>query len=175
MAGGMRTIRLLLTLLAVACGTRDDSAVTDRAGKDLTEAQTQVNTQRETLTKTQEDAVKQQEALANQQKIVAEQQASLARQKAELDAAQAALAQARIAYAAATKDRLAKLDTRLAEVSAKSGAKSKDAATGLRARRDQLATKLNAMTATSDAGWNDFTKDVDTTFDSIEHDLDEAD
>ncbi len=166
---------VLLSTLSLACSKHDDSVITDKASKDLTAAQTQVNTQREQLAKTQEDAVKQQQDLANQQKVVAQQQASVEQQKAALDSAQNSLAQARSTYAAATKERLAKLDSKLTDLSAKSGAKAKDAATGLRARRDQLALKLGAMVGTTDAGWNEFTKDVDTAFDAIEKDLDAAD
>jgi hypothetical protein len=34
-----------------------------------------------------------------------------------------------------------------------------------------LAAKLAAMPAAADANWQGFTRDVDTTFEAIEHDL----
>ena len=89
----------------------------------------------------------------------------------QLGSAQVDLAQARATYAAAVKERLAKLDASLAGIGTKTDAKSKDVAVGLRARRDQLAAKLAALPAASDPGWAAFTRDVDTTFDAIEHDL----
>jgi hypothetical protein len=50
-----------------------------------------------------------------------------------------------------------------------------DAAAGLRARRDRLSARLSAMPAdAADPSWIGYTKDTDTTFDAIEHDLQDA-
>jgi hypothetical protein len=69
------------------------------------------------------------------------------------------------------KERFAKLDAGLAGLATRTDAASKDASTGLAARRTALAAKLAAMPVGADAGWAAYTKEVDTTFDAIEHDL----
>ena len=110
-------------------------------------------------------------AVAQEQRDLAAKEALLVEQREQLGSAQGDLQAARGAYAAAVKQRFAKLEPLLATLATRSDAASRDAAAGLRARHDQLASKISAMGATPDAGWVDYTKDVDTTFDAIEKDL----
>jgi predicted nucleic acid-binding Zn-ribbon protein len=96
--------------------------------------------------------------------------------KAEADvaAAKADLAAARDKYSITVKDRLSKLDIRIHELENRTDAKSKDALDKLRTRRTELSTKIDAMNDRAAADWDAFTKDVDSTFDTIEKDVGNA-
>ena len=167
---------VLAALLAgTSCGQQDNSADTDRPGQDLRKAQSQVREGSQGLAAHQDDIEKKKRAILSEQQQVADQEQQLERQRRELGSAQGNLQEARAAYAAAVKERLAKLDASLATVATKTDARSKDAVTGLRARRDRLSASLAAMpSGAADPGWTGYTKDVDTTFDAIEHDLHDA-
>ncbi|MBA3391626.1 MAG: hypothetical protein H0T89_03230 [Deltaproteobacteria bacterium] len=174
----MATIRstlLVLAMVLVGCGKQDNSEATDQASKQLREAQDQVNTNTKDLTANEQDIEKRKRELATEQQELADKQKRLEEQQRALGSAQQTLAGARVAYAAAVKERLAKLDAALATLSRKTDAKARDAAAGLRARRDQLVVMLDAMAGTADPDWNKYTKDVDTTFDAIERDLSATD
>ncbi len=168
-------------LLVAGCGVEDNSAATDKASEELRRAQTALSEHSKELTDNQEaieqkkrDLAREQQELLRDEQDLADKQKLLEQQRQQLGAAQQNLSQARAAYAAAVKERFAKLDATLATLATRTDARSRDAVTGLRARRDQLATKLATLTDTLDANWNDYTSDVDTTFDAIEHDLQEA-
>jgi len=174
----MRTksrVLLVLAVLAVAgCGKEDNSADTDQATQELQKAQTELSEHSESLT-TNESAIEQQQRdLARRQQELTDRQKLLAQQRTQLATAKENLNRARAAFAAAVKERFAKLESSLATLATRTDARSTDAVTGIRARRDQLAAKLAALTGTLDANWNEYTRDVDTTFDAIEHDLREA-
>lgn len=66
--------------------------------------------------------------------------------------------------------RLAKLDATLAKLGDDKDAASKDALVGLRARREQLVTKVTVMSGTADPAWDAYMLELDTTFDAIERD-----
>ncbi len=176
----MKTIyrcSLLLAALhaAASCGKDDDSAGTDQAGQNLREAQSKVSDNSQALAKNQDDIdQKKREILLDQQTLAAKQKL-LESQRRELGASQGDLQKAREAYAAAVVERFAKLESSLASLATRTDARSRDAATGLRARRDQLSAKLDSMAGTPDSSWDAYTKDVDVMFDAIEHDLREAD
>lgn len=161
-------------LLAASCG-KEDSAETDKAGKDLREANAEVSQNSEALAKNQDDIERKKREILLDQQALADKQKLLEQQRQELGSAQGHLQEARVAYAAAVKERFAKLEASLATLATKTDARSKDAVTGLRARRDQLSAKIDAMASTPDSSWDKYTKDVDITFDAIEHDLREAD
>ncbi|CAN5361944.1 hypothetical protein BH11MYX1_BH11MYX1_10000 [soil metagenome] len=151
-------VSLIATSMAVGTACKsDNSADTEQAAKDVRKAQEEFNAQTKVVGKQTVD--------------VAREQRVLDRQDQKLDAITTDFAKARAAYVTAIRFRFGKLDTGLAELATKTDAKAKDAYTGLHARRDQLSTKLDNMTAASDTGWSTYTKDLDTTFDAMEHDL----
>lgn len=172
----LRCSLVLTALLAgTSCGKQDNSADTDRPGQDLRKAQSQVREGSQGLAANQNGIEKKKRAILSEQQQVADQEQLLEQQRQQLGSAQGNLQEAWVAYAAAVKTRLAKLDASLATVAMKTDARSRDAVTGLRARRDQLSAKLAAMPSGAAApSWTDYTKDVDTTFDAIEHDLHDA-
>lgn len=166
---------VLAGVLTIAgCGKDDNSADTDRASEQLRKAQGEVQQTTQEVAANQDAIEQQQRALLQEQQALADRQKLLEDQRAHLGSAQQGLQQARAAYGAAVAERLAKLDAGLAGLATKTDAKSRDAAIGLQARRAELGAKLRAMQGTSDPGWADYTKDVDATFDAIEHDLHEA-
>ena len=167
---------ILAALLAgTSCGKQDNSADTDRPGQELQRAQSQVREGSQGLAATQGDLEDKKRAIASEQQQVADQERKLVEQRRQLGSAQGTLAEARVAYAAAVQERLAKLDASLATLATRTDARSMDAAAGLRARRDRLSTRLAALPAgAADPSWTGYTKDTDTTFDAIEHDLQDA-
>jgi hypothetical protein len=169
----MRTgcVVILSTLVIAACGSKDNSADTDQAGKDLRAAQSAVSEQRSAFTATGDDVERRKREIVREKQELADKEAALVTRGVQLGSAQGSLVDAGAAYRAAVTERFAKLDVSLAKLSAKTDAASKDAAAGLKARRDLLASHLAAMPAQGDSRWTAYTNDVDTTFDAIEHDL----
>lgn len=164
----------LALLVAASCGKRDDAAGTDKASEELRRAQTEVTEHSKDLAKNQNDIERNKRDLVREQQELADKQKLLEQQREQLGSAQGTLVQARAAYAAAVNVRFAKIDASLATLATRTDAKSKDANAGLRARRDQLSKKIDAMSSTPDAEWNQYSKDVDVTFGAIEKDLHQA-
>ena len=162
---------LLAVALAGGCGDKDNSADTDKASKDLREAQSVVVDKRTDLDTDGVELERRKRELAAEQQQLAAKQTELERDREQLGSAQGTLAQAHAAYAAAVRERFAKLDAALTGLATKTDAAAKDARVGLVARRDILAARLQAMPAAADSSWAAYTKDVDTTFDAIERDL----
>lgn len=162
---------LLVGVLVASCSSKDNSGVTDKAAKDLREAQSTVATRHDDVTTAADDVERRKRDLGAQQQQLADKEKSLDGSRHELGSAQATLADARKTYAAAVKERFAKLDADVATLATRTDAPSKDASAGLTARRDALAAKLAVMPDGADASWAAYTKDVDTTFDAIERDL----
>lgn len=158
-------------VLCVASCTNDESAATDQASKDLRNAQAAVSDKHRDLV-TNEDVIehKKRELITKQQEL-ADKEKSLEENRQQLGSARGTLADARAAYGVAVTERFAKLDASLAGLATRTDAKSKDAVTGLRARRDQLAAELAKIPGTAAPNWVGYTQDVDITFDAIEHDL----
>ncbi len=73
-----------------------------------------------------------------------------------------------------TRERLAALDAKIAELDARATAKSKDAAIALRARRNALFAKLDTADSRIEANWDASWTDVDDTFKQIEKDAKDA-
>ena len=156
---------------AASCAKKDNSADTDQATKDLRNAQTAVSEKHKAVTANEVEIEARKRELIKGQQDLADKVAKLEADRRQLGSAAGTLVGARAAYAAAVTERLAKLDAALAGLATQTDATSKDAAAGLRARRDLLAAKLAAMPATADPSWPAFTQDVDTMFDAIERDL----
>lgn len=161
-------------LVVAGCSKHDESAETDKAGEKLRAAQSEVTTHSTNVANNARDIEQRKRDLAREQQELTDKQKLLEQQQSALGSAKGSLQEARAAYAAAITERLAKLDALRATLAMRTDAKSTDASTGLRARRDQLATKLAGMTGTADVGWEAYTKDVDVTFDAIERDLHDA-
>ena len=163
-----------LLLVAAGCGKEDGSAETDQAGQELREAHEKVSENSQALARNQDEIEQKKRDILQDQQTLADKQKLLEQQQVALGSSQGQLVEARVAYAAAIKQRLAKLDASLATLATRTDARSKDAATGLRARRDQLSAKLDAMAGTPDAALNQYTSDVDVMFDAIERDRGKA-
>ena len=162
---------LVACFFAVACGKKDNSDLTDRSSKDLREAQSALSDKSKAVVETGDDIERRKRALANEQQELVNKEQVLAAQAQQLGSARGTLAQADTAYGAAVTQRLAKLDAELATLATKLDAASKDAVAGLKARRNLLASTLEKRPPAGDPSWAAYTKDVDTTFDAIEHDL----
>jgi len=92
----------------------------------------------------------------------------------DVQTAEKNFAAARAAYSTAVSQRMATLDSKIAALDAKVDAGAKAKAADLKVRRDALNAKLGRMKSQTEAGWSDFTKDIDSSFDGIEHDLYDA-
>lgn len=162
---------LLALAVGAGCSDKDNSADTDRASKDLREAQSALRDKRTDLATSSDDIERRKRELVTEQQQLVDKQTLLERNREQLGSAQGTLDQAHAAYGAAVTERLAKLDAGLAGLATRHDATSNDRRAGLLARRQALATTLQAMPAAADASWAAYTKDVDTTFDAIERDL----
>lgn len=90
----------------------------------------------------------------------------------QLDKAHSDVTDARDRYIAVAKQRLAKLDAQIDDLAKR--ADSSSTAAALRARRDQLASKLDEMSRDPGATWERFKHDLDGAADSIEKDVERA-
>ena len=158
-------------LVLVSCNRKDNSSETDRATKELTQAQSELTDKRREVVTNETDIERRKRELALEQQALADKEKLLASNRQQLGSAAESLSSARTAYGAAVASRFAKLDASLAALGTKTDAASLDAAVGLRARREHLAAKIASMSSVPDAGWTTYAKDVDTTFDRIERDL----
>ena len=149
---------LSAALATTACNKKADS--TDKAGTEVKKAQEDVVEQRKDLDKATADRDSKPK--------------DLNKAEGELAAAKVDLAAARDKYSITVNERLAKLDIKIKELEARGDAKAKDAAVTLRARRATLGTKLESMKDRAAGDWDAFTKDVDSTFDGIEKDVNDA-
>jgi hypothetical protein len=169
---GAILMRTLLGIAVVAsCSSKDNSADTDQASKDLREAQSAVSAKDKAVTTTGDEIERRKRELVAEQQQLADQEKALADRQRQLGSAHGTLTGARITYAAAVKERFAKLEAGIASLATRTDAASRDATAGLVARRDLLAAKLAGMPDGAEASWAAYTKDVDTTFDAIERDL----
>lgn len=164
----MRVALLLLSL--AACGKRDNSSDTERSRDELSHAQSTVSKQTTDVATRANDIEGEKRELARRQQKLVDDEKLLVTQRDQLGSARAILTKARETYASAVRVRLAKLDAMLAKLGDDKDAASKDAHVGLRARREQLVTKIGAMSGTADPAWDAYMRDLDTTFDAIEHD-----
>ncbi|MBA3541768.1 MAG: hypothetical protein H0T79_19295 [Deltaproteobacteria bacterium] len=153
-------------LVGAATGCKKKEA-TDNAAESVAKATDNVNEQKKDLAEAKKD-------VADQQKDVADKQIDVAVQQGEKGMAEAELVAARTAYATTTKDRMTKFEARIAELDKKADAKSKETAAALHVRHATLKTKLDGLQTQASATWNNFTKDVDSSFDSLEKDLNDA-
>jgi chromosome segregation ATPase len=148
------TSLLSMSLLAgTACRKHD----TDKAGSEMKKAREDVDDKAKDLTKTQD-----------------KQNNEVAKDQAKLDEAKADLSKARADFSSAVKTRLDKIDTKINELATRTDVKSKETLTSLKQRRADLQAKIDAMGTQTADHWDDFKKDVDNSFDSLEKDLDNA-
>ena len=158
----MRTI-LWTTILATALASGACNKKQDDTGAAATEVK-----------KTQETANDQQKDL---DKTLTDKKASandLNKAEGNVAMANTDLQAAKDKYTITVNDRLAKLDIKIKELEAKTDEKSKTALAALQTRRTALSTKFDNIKAHAAADWDAFTKDVDSTFDGIEKDLNDA-
>jgi vacuolar-type H+-ATPase subunit I/STV1 len=168
----MRALASIGVAFALAsCSSHDNSADTDPSRSALTEAQSAVAEKSNDVVVRANDIEGEKRDLLRRQQRLADDEQILASERQQLGSARDTLVQARATYGTAVEARMSKLDATLATLATRTDAASRDAVVGLRARREQLATKVGTMTATAEQDWAAYTKDVDTTFDAIERDL----
>jgi chromosome segregation ATPase len=154
-------------LLGGAACKKDNSDTTDDKANAVQKAQEDVNDQREDIKDEAKDLKDEAQDLKDEAKDVREE-------AGELRTAQGNLAQARTEYANAVMQRMSKLDARIAELEARGTTEAKAKAADFKVRRDALNAKLETMKSQADTGWAAFTKEIDGSFDGIEHDVNDA-
>jgi DNA repair exonuclease SbcCD ATPase subunit len=166
----MRSLAIGFALALASCSSYDNSSDTDRSRSAVTNAQSAVKEKTGDVTTRANDLEREKRELVQRQQKLVDDETALAAKRQQLGSARETLVEARATYTTAVNARLSKLDATLATLATRTDAASKDAAVGLRARREQLAVKVSAMSATPEQDWAAYTKDVDTTFDAIERD-----
>lgn len=166
----MRSLILGVALVAASCSKHDNSSDTERSRKELSNAQSSVSEKTTDVAARANDIEGEKRELARRQQKLVEDEKALVAQREQLGSARDTLTQARATYAAAVRVRLSKLDATLAAREEPTEAAAKDVLVGLRARREQLVTKIAAMNGTADQAWDAYMLDLDTTFDAIERD-----
>jgi hypothetical protein len=155
-------------LSTAACKNKEDSGeAMDKAATTAQKAQEDIREQNKDIRDEQKD-------VAKEQKDVANEQADVNKQQIEANAAGTELAQARERYNVAASQRLSNLDVKIKELDQRTTAGAKEAAAKLRARRDEIATRLGTASNTPTTDWDRYKKDVDDSFDKLEKDVDDA-
>lgn len=72
------------------------------------------------------------------------------------------------------RSRLARIDARIDQLRAKGDEASTKLADDLRVRRDQLAVRLDRASGETETTWDAFKRDVGTTYDKLEREVDDA-
>ena len=114
------------------------------------------------------------EEVQEQRKDLREEQKDVAKEQRDLAKAEGNLAQARANYVTAMRERLAAIDAKIAQLEARTDAKARDAAITMRARRHELANRLDSAEKRADAEWDRFRSDLDDTFKKVEADAKDA-
>jgi chromosome segregation ATPase len=174
MHGTLTSLFLVALQVLMGCGRADNSAETDKAGRDLRSAEAQVTEHSKQVANREGAIVQTHRELAVAQDKLLEDTNQLGQQRAELGAATQNVLQARTAYGASIKERIAKLDASLSTLGTKADAKSKDAWVGLQARRDAIWARLKASASTPESNWDAYTTEVDATLGAIERDANAA-
>lgn len=166
---------MLGAALALAgCNRHDNSSDTERSRTELSHAQASVSEQTSDVAARANEIAGDKRELARRQQKLVDDEAQLVVRRDQLGSARGVLTKARETYATAVRVRMSKLDASLTALESRQDAASKDAIVGLRARREQLVTKVAAMSGTAEPSWDAYMLDVDTTFDAIERDLRDA-
>lgn len=111
---------------------------------------------------------------SEEKRDVIEAQQKVAEEKRDVVEAQRDVGAERTAYRDRLKARLAEIDAKLDELAAKTDEKSKETSAKLRVRRDELNVKLDRLGDKSAATWDEFKKDADSAFESLEKDIRDA-
>ena len=122
----------------------------------------------------EKNVAEQREDIRDEQKDVREEQKDVNKQQKELAEAKIDLAQARTEYERSVRERLTKIDARIAQLEAKGDAKSKQAAADLRTKRNEASAKLDRIGERTESNWEEFKADTNRTMDQVEKDLDDA-
>ena len=128
----------------------------------------------EQVRKSVEEVQEQRKDVAKEQKDMAKEQQDMAKEQRDLAKAEGNLAQARANYVTAMRERLAAIDAKIGQLEARADAKVKDAAITLRARRNELANKVDSAEKRADSEWDRFRSDLDDTFKKVEADVKDA-
>ena len=167
--------------------------------KDMDRAATSAQKAQEDVNKNAKDVRDEQKDVTKAENNLNKQESDVAKQQGELNAAETNLAQARDRFVTAAKDRLAQLDQKIQDLSARTDAKAKEVAATAKIKRDEIAQKIeNAKmlgttdpavrhdtgtkydpatghtTVNDDKSFKDFKKDLDDSFDKVEKDVNDA-
>jgi len=156
----MRTTTIFGTFLlsmGLLAGTGCNKHDTDKSGSEMKKAREDVDDKAKDLAKTEDKSNN-----------------AVAKDQAKLDDAKADLTKARVDFSAAMKARVDKIDSKINELANRTDVKAKDSLASLKQRRADLQAKLDAMSNQSADHWDNFKKDVDSSFESLEKDLDNA-
>jgi phage shock protein A len=158
---------LLISLLSAALlgGAACKKSPEEKAEKGFEKAREELEETGGAVRKEGAEVEEKMKGAAEETKEVGAEKPEMAKPSAELEAARAR-------YQAAAKDRLQRIDTRIAELEARGDAKSHETAMKLKEHRNELSTKLDKIGETTDASWNQFKADADSQFETIERDLD---
>jgi hypothetical protein len=95
-----------------------------------------------------------------------------ARRGTDLDRSPGTQARARATYANDVHDRLTRIDSKIEELDRSPDPANRDKAARAKVKRNELSRKLDTARDTTSDRWDDYKKDVDDGFKSLEHDLD---
>lgn len=156
----MRSLSMIVTTLALVIGAGCHKNDTDKAADKVESAQKDVN--------------KQEKDVRAEQNKTAEARRDLNQQQRELDHAQANLNDAKQQYQATINDRLTRIDQKLNDLAARTDAKAKSDYASLKARRDDMNTRISGMSTTASDRWDSYKKDTNDSLDKLESDIDGA-
>jgi hypothetical protein len=81
---------------------------------------------------------------------------------------------ARDTWGDSAKERLDRIEARIAELETRADETSREHAARLRAKQDELRTRLGTLQEQVKAGWTSFKEDLQRNFDELDHELDQA-
>ena len=166
------TIRLMV--LALAAGGACKKTESEKAATEVRKAQEAVEEKKGDVREEANEVVKANRELGKEAAEVAEEGRDVVKQGKQLTDAQRKLESARGQLQATVKGRLAAVDGRLASLESRTDPVSKQLATDLRARREIVRDRVNAVDSIAITHWDAYERDVEDNLKVLENDLDKA-
>lgn len=165
---------LALSLLAGGGACRKKDERLQKSEKAVEKSTEDLKDQRKELDEAQQDLNKERNKASDEPRDMDKKEAEVREQESDVTAAEGAQMRAKDDFVRAAKDHLGVIDARIRDLETRADASAKDYAARLRDERNTLANKIDNVDVRAAAGWDDFKKDVDTSFQKLDKDVDAA-
>ncbi len=163
-----------LMALAFAAGGACKKTESEKAATEVRKAQEAVEDKREDVREQANEVVKANRDMDKEASVVVEEGRDVVQEGKQLTEAERKLETARGQLQAVVKGRLASVDGKLATLASRTDPVSKQLAADLRARREVVSNRVNAVDSIAITNWDVYEREVEDNLKVLENDLDKA-